>query len=118
MNLAMSLPEHVGVQEGFILLGLKLRMTPEYTGGQHIRILEFDVEVNQVGKFCLTEDTPFIQTFPLPTILEQPPHLPLLNPCHMESLDACGFLLVGSHQRKVTRRHPINGFIIVLPLEV
>ena len=103
----MSLPEHVGVDEGFIPFGLKLRMAPEYTRGQHIRIHEFEVEVNQVEKFRSTEDTQFLQTFTLPTIIEQPPDLPLLNLSHMESLDACGFLLVDSHQRKVTRRHPL-----------
>ena len=98
----MSLPEHVGVDEGLMHLGLKLRMALEYTGGQHIRIHEFEAEVK---KFRSIEDTQLLRTFPFPTILDQSPHLPLLNATHMESLD--GFLLVDSHQRKGTRRCPM-----------
>ncbi|KAF8344086.1 uncharacterized protein EI90DRAFT_3010898 [Cantharellus anzutake] len=107
MDLAISLPEHVGIDEGFIPLGLKLRMAPDYAGGQHIRIHEFEVEVDQMEKSRSTEDSQFLQSFPLPTTLEQPPHLPLLNASHMECLDACGLLWTGIEATKATRRRPL-----------
>lgn len=51
LSLGVTFPEYVDIEEGVLPLGLRLRCLPEHANGRILRLVEFEVQVEQTETF-------------------------------------------------------------------
>ncbi|KAB5596483.1 hypothetical protein CTheo_120 [Ceratobasidium theobromae] len=111
LDVVVTVPEHVGCEENYVPVSLRVRSNA--LGAScfgSLRLDDFEIELNQVEKFSSRPMHHYVNSFPVPPPLEQPPCIPLLTPHPWQSLYALG--LVVPHEHGITwskRTHLVAG---------
>ncbi|CAE6500537.1 unnamed protein product [Rhizoctonia solani] len=111
VDVIVTAPQHIGCEEHRVPLSLRIRandLSPSNLGT--LKLDDFEIEVNQTEKFSSRPMPAYVNSFPVPSPLEQPPHMPLLSPHPWQSLYALG--LVVQHDYAVNwskRTHLVSG---------
>ncbi|KAJ1309819.1 hypothetical protein OPQ81_006584 [Rhizoctonia solani] len=111
VDVIVTAPQHIGCEEHRVPLSLRIRANDLGSSGLgNLRLDDFEIELNQTEKFSSRPMPAYVNSFPVPPLPEQPPHVPLLSPHPWQSLYALG--LVVQHDYAVNwskRTHLLSG---------
>ncbi|EUC62189.1 hypothetical protein RSOL_414000 [Rhizoctonia solani AG-3 Rhs1AP] len=111
VDVTVTAPQHIGCEEHRVPISLRIRINEHGSSALGtLRLDHFEIEVNQTEKFSSRPMPAYVNSFPVPSWLEQPPHMPLLDAHPWQSLYALG--LVVQHDDAVDwskRTHLVSG---------
>ncbi|CAE6414008.1 unnamed protein product [Rhizoctonia solani] len=111
VDVVVTVPQHIGCEEHRVPLSLRVRANDLGSSSLGtLRLDDFEIELNQTEKFSSRPMPAYVDSFPVPSLHEQPPNMPLLSTHPWQSLYALG--LVVQHDYAVNwsnRTHLVSG---------
>ncbi|CAE7106800.1 unnamed protein product [Rhizoctonia solani] len=94
VDVIVTAPQHIGCEEHRVPISLRIRANDLGSSNLgSLRLDDFEIELNQTEKFSSRPMPAYVNSFPVPSLLEQPPHMPLLSPHPWQSLYALGLVV-------------------------
>ncbi|CAE6438478.1 unnamed protein product [Rhizoctonia solani] len=94
VDVTVTTPQHIGCEEHRVPISLRIRTNNlSLSSLGTLRLDDFEIQLNQTEKYSSRPMPAYVNSFPVPSLIEQPPHIPLISPHPWQSLYALGLVV-------------------------